>query len=168
MQQLCGRLICIRSNLGVGGKAGPTLTAHNRIEQQLTMLLRRSVRIHMITQHGDLDVERSAYAILSKLADEGPQRLGVLATAFGLDPSTITRQVQDLERSGLAVREKTSSDGRVFVLRLTSQGRDVLRQTRKHRRARLQQALMNWPEGDLHRFGRLLEDFNASLDRLDE
>jgi DNA-binding MarR family transcriptional regulator len=143
-------------------------TAHKQIEQQLTVLLRRGVRIHVITQHGDLALERSAYAILSKLADEGPQRLGVLAATFGLDPSTITRQVQDLERSGLAVREKTPSDGRVFVLCLTPQGREVLRQTRRHRRARLQQALVDWPDTDLDEFGRLLKEFNASLARLEE
>jgi DNA-binding MarR family transcriptional regulator len=144
------------------------LTAHKKIEQQLTVLLRRSVRIHMMTQHGDFGLERSAYAILSKLADEGPQRLGVLAAGFGLDSSTITRQVHALERAGLAGRERDPSDGRVFMLRLTADGRSVLRQTRRHRRARLQQALVDWPEVDVEEFGRLLEDFNASLQRLEE
>ena len=143
------------------------LIAHRKIEQQLTVLLRRSVRIHMMTQHDDLALERSAYAILSKLADEGPQRLGVLAAAFGLDSSTITRQVHALERAGLAVRERDPSDGRVFVLRLSDQGRSVLRQTRRHRRARLQQALGDWPLVDLEEFGRLLEYFNESLQKLE-
>jgi DNA-binding MarR family transcriptional regulator len=143
------------------------LTAHKKIEQQLTVLLRRSVRIHMMTQHDDLALERSAYAILSKLADEGPQRLGVLAAAFGLDSSTITRQVRALEQASLAVRERDPSDGRVFLLRLTDHGRDVLRRTRRHRRARLQQALVDWSDVDLEEFGRLLHEFNASLQRLD-
>ena len=40
----------------------------------------------------------------AELADEGPQRLGALATTFGLDPSTITRQVQALERAALVQR----------------------------------------------------------------
>jgi len=92
----------------------------------------------------------------------------VLAAVFGLDSSTIARQVQDLERSGLALRERDPSDGRACVLRLTAQGRDVLRQTRKHRRARLQKALVNWPEADLDEFGRLLQEFNASMHRLPE
>ena len=42
----------------------------------------------------------------------------------------------------------------------------MLEQTRAHRRARLQQALSDWPEADLADFGRLLKEFNASLDRL--
>ena len=71
-------------------------SADKRIEQQLTVLLRRVQRIHMVTGSGDVHLERSSYGILCQLADEGPQRLGSLATAFGLDPSTITRLVQAL------------------------------------------------------------------------
>ena len=72
-------------------------TANKQIEQQITVLLRRVQRIHLSTTSGDVNLERSAYGIMCKLADEGPQRLGALAVAFGLDPSTITRQVQALE-----------------------------------------------------------------------
>jgi DNA-binding MarR family transcriptional regulator len=143
-------------------------SAHSTIEQQVTVLLQRGVRIHMSTQHGDLALERSAYAIMCQLADEGPQRLGRLATAFGLDPSTITRQVKDLERAGLAARSAVPSDRRVSVLDLTPSGRDVLERTRSHRRARLRQALSDWSEADLDEFGRLLKEFNACLDALVE
>jgi DNA-binding MarR family transcriptional regulator len=64
--------------------------ARTRIEQQLTMLLRRAQRVHIMGIHATIDLDRSAYAILCRLDDEGPQRLGALATTFGLDPSTIT------------------------------------------------------------------------------
>src|SRR5206468_12660068 len=74
-------------------RSGGMDTANQQIEQQMTVLLRRVQRIHLSTSD-DVNLERSAYGIMSKLFDEGPQRLGVLANAFGLDPSTITRQVQ--------------------------------------------------------------------------
>ena len=80
-------------------------SANQQIEQQMTMLLRRVQRIHLSTSDGEMNLERSAYGIMCKLADEGPQRLGALAQAFGLDPSTITRQVQALEEIGLASRK---------------------------------------------------------------
>jgi DNA-binding MarR family transcriptional regulator len=140
--------------------------ASKQIEQQLTMLLRRVQLIHVSTQVGDVALERSAYGIMCKLADEGPQRLGALATAFGLDPSTITRQVQALEEIGLAGRKTDPSDRRASILDLTDTGREILDSTRAHRRAKLQQALSDWPESDLTDFGRLLKEFNASLDRL--
>ena len=138
------------------------------IEQQLTVLLRRANRVHLSTQHGDLALERSAYAIMCQLADEGPQRLGVLAGTFGLDASTITRQVQVLEAAGLAEREKDRLDGRAYLLHLTLDGREVLTQARDHRRGRLERALADWPEADLVEFGRLLKEFNASIERLPE
>jgi DNA-binding MarR family transcriptional regulator len=141
-------------------------TANKQIEQQITVLLRRVQRIHLSTTTGDVNLERSAYGIMCKLADEGPQRLGALATAFGLDPSTITRQVQALEEIGLADRKTDPSDRRASILDLTPNGRAVLDDTRARRRSRLQAALSDWPEADLTDFGRLLKEFNASLDRL--
>src|SRR4051812_41557679 len=140
--------------------------ANEQIEQQMTVLLRRVQRIHLFTRAGDVALERSAYGIMCKLADEGPQRLGALASSFGLDPSTITRQVQALEEIGLASRKTDPSDRRASILDLTDNGREVLEETRGHRRARLRQALADWPGDDLADFGRLLKEFNASLDRL--
>jgi len=140
-------------------------TANQQIEQQMTVLLRRVQRIHLSTSD-DVNLERSAYGIMSKLFDEGPQRLGVLANAFGLDPSTITRQVQALEELGLASRTTDPTDRRASILDLTEQGHEVLERTRSHRRARLQKALDDWSESDLADFGRLLKEFNASLDAL--
>ena len=141
-------------------------TANTQIEQQITVLLRRVQRIHLSTTTGDVHLERSAYGIMCKLADEGPQRLGALAAAFGLDPSTITRQVQALEEIGLAARKTDTADRRASILDLTPTGREVLDSTRKRRRDRLRKALERWPESDLTEFGRLLKEFNASLDRL--
>jgi DNA-binding MarR family transcriptional regulator len=143
-------------------------SSSKEIEQQMTMLLRRVQRIHVSTQVGDVALERSAYGIMCKLADEGPHRLGALATAFGLDPSTITRQVQALEEIGLASRQSDPKDRRASILDLSDTGRQVLEETRNHRRAVLQQVLSDWSRGDLDEFGRLLKEFNASLDRLTE
>ena len=140
--------------------------ANRQIEQQMTMLLRRVQRIHLATSSGDVNLERSSYGIMCKLADEGPQRLGALASAFGLDPSTITRQVQALEEAGLAARETDPTDRRASILDLTDNGRDVLDRTRSFRRSRLFQAMDDWEDQERTEFGRLLEKFNVSLDRL--
>jgi len=140
--------------------------SNQQIEQQMTVLLRRVQRIHLSTASGEVNLERSAYGIMCKLADEGPQRLGALANAFGLDPSTITRQVQALEETGLAVRRTDPTDRRASILDLSETGRSVLDQTRSHRRARMQRALSDWSEEDRKDFARLLQQFNGSLDAL--
>ncbi|MGH3443831.1 MAG: MarR family winged helix-turn-helix transcriptional regulator [Nocardioidaceae bacterium] len=144
------------------------MDANEQIEQQMTVLLRRVQHIHLSTSMGNLSVERSGYGIMCRLADEGPQRLGHLATTFGLDPSTITRQVQALEEAGLAQRQTDMTDRRASILDLTPTGRDVLDQTRAFRRARFSEAMTSWPEQDHAEFARLLARFNEALDLLPE
>lgn len=140
-------------------------SANMRIEQQVTRLLRRSQRIHISTGAGEVYLERSAYGILCQLADEGPQRLGALATTFGLDPSTITRQVRALEDAGLAARTTDATDRRASILDLTPEGRGILDRTRAHRREALKKAMHDWTDDERVEFGRLLAKFNVAVDR---
>ncbi len=147
-----------------GSAPGP----NSQIEQQLTILLRRVQSIHLSTASGEVDLDRSAYGIMCRLADEGPQRLGSLAQAFGLDPSTITRQVQALEGAGLAQRATDAADRRASILDLSSEGREVLERTRQHRRARFEAVLSDWSAKEKQEFGRLLEKFNLSAEQLHE
>ncbi len=139
-----------------------------QIEQQMTILLRRVQSIHISTSSGEMDLDRSAYGILCRLADEGPQRLGALATAFGLDPSTITRQVQALERAGLVSRRADDGDRRASILDLTEEGAVVLEHTRAYRRERLEEILDEWSEEDRREFARLLAKANDSVSRMVE
>ena len=135
----------------------------DQIEQQLTILLRRVQRIHLSTASGEMDIDRSTYGILCRIADEGPQRLGVLASGFGLDPSTITRQVQAMERAGLVERQPDPQDRRASILRLTDEGRAVLGHTRAHRRQRIEAVFGDWEDKDRDELARLLTKVNDSI-----
>lgn len=137
-----------------------------QIEQQMTILLRRVQSIHISTSSGSMDLDRSAYGILCRLADEGAQRLGALASAFGLDPSTITRQVQALEKANLVHRRPDDDDRRASILDLTDEGREVLEHTRSYRRERLDEILRGWPESDRQELARLLTKANDSISAL--
>ena len=143
-------------------------SATEQIEQQMTMLLRRVQRIHISTASGDMDLDRSAYGILCRLADEGPQRLGLLASAFGLDPSTITRQVQAMEKAGLVQRQADPDDRRASILDLTDEGKVTLAHTRAYRRERLEEVLADWPGHDRQELARLLTKVNDSITALVE
>lgn len=135
------------------------------IEQQLTILLRRVQSIHFATRSDGIELDRSGYGIMCRLADAGAQRLSSLAHTFGLDPSTITRQVQSLEHSHLVQRRTDPSDRRASLLDLSDGGRDLLEETRDMRRQRLREALSDWSHEEHTEFGRLLEKFNDSFDR---
>ena len=148
----------VRADGGDGNMDG-TL---ERIERELTTLIRRALRFRVDDVRGH-HLERPAYSILAKLYDDGPQRSGVLADVFGLDPSTITRQVQALEQDGLIGRTTDPADGRAFLLGLTAEGRTTLEQVRGERRRILRSLLETWPTDDLAAFATLLEHFNAGM-----
>jgi DNA-binding MarR family transcriptional regulator len=138
--------------------------ANDLIEQQLFKLLRRTNSIHLSTAKGEVELERSSYGILCLLLDEGPQRLGAIAQAFQLDPSTVTRQVQAVERLGLAEKAKDPADGRAAVLSLTEPGRETVQRTRELRRKLLGEVLKDWSASDRETFAKLLTRFNTTID----
>src|ERR1700751_3464803 len=78
--------------------------------------------------HGDapaVDVTRLRVA-LARLARSGPMRLGDLAAAEGIAPSTLTRLVTALEESGYVRRCADPSDARASTITITAHGRDAL------------------------------------------
>ena len=134
------------------------------IEHQLFKLLRRTNAIHVQTSSGEVELERSAYAILCLIADDGPQRLGSIATAFRLDPSTITRQVQAVERLGLAAKSSDPEDRRAALLHLTEAGVNAVETARAHRRRMLDAILADWSVEERTDFLKALTRFNDTLD----
>lgn len=134
------------------------------IERQLFTLLRRTNSIHVTTKSGEVELERSSYGILCLLADEGPQRLGAIAQAFRLDPSTVTRQVQTVVSLGMAEKATDPTDRRATVLSLTDHGRDTVETTRGHRRRMLEAILAEWSLEEREAFAKALTRFNGTID----
>jgi DNA-binding MarR family transcriptional regulator len=137
---------------------------NDQIEQQLFKLLRRTNAIHVRTASGEVELERSSYGILCLLDDEGPQRLGAIATAFQLDPSTVTRQVQTVVSLGLAEKATDEADRRATLLSLTSVGKESVKSARAHRRRMLEAILVDWTFEERESFSRALTRFNDTVD----
>lgn len=138
--------------------------SNDLIEHQLFTLLRRTQAIHVQTSSGEFELERSSYGILCLVADEGPQRLGAIAAAFRLDPSTITRQVQAVVRLGLADKTIDPSDRRASLLSLTDTGLEAVTEARAHRRRMLDAILSEWTPEERESFLRALTRFNRTID----
>lgn len=64
-------------------------------------------------------------ALLMRLWDTGRQTQGELTSALGLDPSTVTRTVQCLERQGLITRSSSPTDRRAVIVELTAAGMEL-------------------------------------------
>ena len=70
-------------------------------------------------------------AALSTIGKTGPMRLGDLAAAEGIAPSTLTRLVTALEESGYVRRCADPSDARASTLTITAHGQEALERIRR-------------------------------------
>lgn len=85
---------------------------------------------------------------LSVVVFGGPITLGALAAAEGVRPPTMTHIVAALEGAGLVTRERSSTDGRAFIVRATPAGTHLLREGRARRTGLLARQLALLPAHD--------------------
>lgn len=94
-----------------------------RLEHEVGQLLRRSRRaMRAMAEAVHPDVDAGAYPVLLAVRRRAPVRLVELAEEFGLDKSTMSRQVTGLLTLGLIRRRPDPQDGRAFLLELTETG----------------------------------------------
>lgn len=132
------------------------------LERELAVLLRRARAFSddlARTVHPDL--EAAAYGLLMHVVDSDGVRAADLADFFGIDKSTVSRQVRLLEGLGLLARSSDPADGRALRLEATSRGHAQLRRAREARRARVLSRIDHWAGEDVADLARLLARFNA-------
>jgi DNA-binding MarR family transcriptional regulator len=88
-------------------------------------LFPRWMNVRIEAEH---DVPANRLVLLWLLSQAGELRMGVIAQMLDLTPRAITRQVDGLERDGLAERRTSESDGRVFYVGLTDKGSELVSQ----------------------------------------
>jgi len=86
-----------------------------------------------------------------------------LAARCALDPSTVSRTVATLVRSGLVQRTADPSDGRASVLSLTAVGHRTLTDVTTWADERLAAALEEWTPEEITAFTALMRRFSADL-----
>jgi DNA-binding MarR family transcriptional regulator len=106
-----------------GGARGPEIDV-TRLRVALARLARR------LRRHELAGLTPTQLAALATVGRSGPMRLGDLAAAEGIAPSTLTRLVTALEDSGYVRRFPDPTDARASTLAITSQGHDVLERVR--------------------------------------
>lgn len=110
-----------------------------------------------------LPLDRAAYPVLRGIAECGPLRLSDLAPRLGVQVSTASRQVKELEQAGLVERTVDPSDGRASMLALAPAGKDALKKLRESWRRALVEILEEWPEEDREALGVLLSRLAADM-----
>lgn len=123
-----------------------------------------------LTLHGDIyladfaellspGLGRGPVKALFKLQRLGPLRVTELAVQLRLDPTTVSRHVDDLERRALVVRDPDPTDRRATLVRLSPHAVELLDEAELERRGKLRDGLQDWSPADRETFVRLLSRF---------
>ncbi|WP_152864164.1 MarR family winged helix-turn-helix transcriptional regulator [Streptomyces acidicola] len=142
--------------------------AGEHIEREL-MILMRHRELSVPRGAGARDggaLDRSAYVLLSRLEVQGPMSIPDFVEAFGLAPSTFTRQTAPLLRDGLVERMLDPDGGVARKFRITEEGAKRLSAQREETVTRLAEVLTDWPTERLRRFVSDLEQFNTDIEHL--
>lgn len=138
------------------------------LERGLTEVLRNG-NLYRLHEHlvdiAGVSLDRAAYGVLGTLQGARGIRLSELAQRLGIDVSTASRHVANLEGSGLVRRVADPSDRRAVMLDLTEAGDETLDRVRLARRRLLAEVLRDWDEHDVATLATLLERLGADLAR---
>ena len=117
----------------------------------------------LATAEGELSF--SQQHLLVALADCPSLPVGELALAAGVSPPTATRMLDGLERDGIVTREPSPDDRRKVVVRLTEEGKRLVRQKKRATEKRRRAVYDSLSEDErehathlLHRFAELLDE----------
>jgi DNA-binding MarR family transcriptional regulator len=103
-----------------------------------------------------------AYTLLTEIYLTSGLRAADLCAHFGLDKSTLSRQLEQLISAGLLRREGERPGRRGSELALTPAGQQHLAAAAQAVRDRLAERLTGWDNGDIAALAQLVTRFNQS------
>lgn len=130
--------------------------------------VRRGASMSRLIEHffgvGDDALEIGQMDTLDLLVQQLEWRMGDLAEALRVDPSTATRAVQRLERAGLAQRCTGPDDRRVVMVSASPAGRSRHAEAALRREELLTHIMAAFDSREFEDLANLLERFVGSID----
>lgn len=111
----------------------------------------------------DAGAEGGSHWLLHVLSRCGPLRARDLAQVCGLDSSTVSRHLRQLQDDGLVERRPDPDDGRAHLVSLSAAGADTAAVTRDERHRIVLDRLADWPSGDVRALSTLLSRLAAEV-----
>jgi DNA-binding MarR family transcriptional regulator len=137
--------VCVSAASTGSGDGGQPVTAMladapvvdvTRLRVAIARLSRR------LRKHELAGLTPTQLAALATVEQTGPLRLGDLAAAERIAPSTLTRLVSALEEHGFVQRHSVPGDARAWTLAVTERGHEVLDQIRQENTLLLADSLL--------------------------
>ncbi len=121
------------------------------------------------SRHPEDEVDPSSFPLAKQLMCHDAMRVSDLATRLGLDASTVSRQIKQLEDKGMVERTTDPADGRASLVQISASGEEIMLSAFRRRYERIRAALAPWTESDRHKLQvlltRLAQDLAAASDR---
>jgi DNA-binding MarR family transcriptional regulator len=111
-------------------------------------------------------VDPAMMLVLHHVFTLGDLRVSELAVSLGIDASTASRHVRQLEDGGYLSRAGDPGDRRASRVRLTPRGRAALDRALRARASLVDRAVADWPDEDRAALATLITRLADSLDRL--
>jgi len=106
------------------------------------------------------ELSLTEYAVLARLANDGPATTAELARAESVRPQSMSATVATLEEMGLVQRKPNPTDGRQMKIELTAKGTAVRSRAKDAKRTWLSQAVAQLSEEEretLFRAGEIIK-----------
>jgi DNA-binding MarR family transcriptional regulator len=101
--------------------------------------------------------------LLSELDKNGPLGINELSDQLRLNVSTASRQVAAMESKEFIRRYPDPKNGRISLIVMTKEGKEILHNAQKSRQERLSDILKDWSEEDLNVLQRNLTRLNQDI-----
>lgn len=140
---------------------------HGAVNAQTGFLLRKvstasfNAFSEIAAEHG---LHPMHFGMLMILEAEEPVSQHELGDRAGVDPSTMVARMDALEEQGLVERVRSSEDRRSYAIRLSPEGRRVLKALRRKAKAHGDRFFAPLTERERAELHRLLTKLAASLD----
>jgi DNA-binding MarR family transcriptional regulator len=114
-----------------------------------------------VIQQSSLTVA-GAHAI-EKLGHNGSMNMKDLSKSLGVTTGTITVTVDRLEKGGYAIRDRSESDRRSYIIRLTEKGEEEFAAHHSHHMSLSDEIASILSEDEVKNFVRILEKINSTI-----
>jgi DNA-binding MarR family transcriptional regulator len=146
----------------------PVVTRRRHLDEIAEGLPQRAGALsRLFLSQSRLGISRTEAGVM-RAVSERPQRITELAAGEGLTQPAITRLVDRLQERGWVTREHHPEDGRVVMVRLTSEGEDMLGALRAEYRALVHEEMAVLPDADVETLARAIDVLDALIARLQE
>ena len=125
--------------------------------------VREVLEVRLLREVSPVSLTLAQFHLLKMMSLNGRHQVGEIADLLGVSSPAATKNVDKLERLGLAVRTSSKGDRRASFLSVSAKGRRLVRKYEKLKTARMSPVLETFKGEEIEQLANLLERFSVSL-----